>query len=110
MFPSTHSRHGTTRPTRPNTFARAPTHDMTRPTRTKFGLSMGARPERRPEGASSKRAARTCRRHTGGDDLEFLARPRVPAHPHTARHGTTRPTLGEPTRIARAKFGVSMGA
>ena len=46
MFPSTHSRHGTTRPTRPNTFARAPTHDMTRPTRTKFGVSMCARPER----------------------------------------------------------------
>ena len=83
-------------------------HDLTRPNgiwgfhvctpRTKFGVSMGARPERRPEGASGKRAARMCRRHTGGDDLEILARPRVPGHPHTARHDPTRPGRADPNR------------
>ena len=87
----THTRHD---PTHPNEIWGF--HVCT--ARTKFGLSMGARPERRPEGASSKRAARTCRRHTGGDDLEFLARPRVPAHPHTARHDPTHPGRADPNR------------
>jgi hypothetical protein len=112
--------------TRPDPFARAPTHDTSRPARTKFGVSMGARPERnfgvsvcarpernsgvsvgaRPEqsheGASGKRATRTCRGHTSGHDLAFLARPRVPG-PHT-RHDTARPALCEPTRPARTRL------
>jgi hypothetical protein len=140
--------HDTTRHDRPDPFARAPTHDTSRPARTKFGVSMGARPERnfgvsvgarperRHEGASGKRATRTCRRHTGGHDLAFLARPRVPGHPHTARHGPTGLVRADPTRpnafarapthdttrpdpnkiwgflvcTTRTKFGVSMGA
>jgi hypothetical protein len=95
-------------PTRPNAFARAPTHDTTRPdpnkiwgflvctTRTKFGVSMGARPERRHKGASGKRAARTCIRHTGGHHLAFLALPRVPEHPRTARPHPPERNLGFP--------------
>jgi hypothetical protein len=59
---STHTRHD---PTHPNRIWGL--HVCT--TRTKFGVSMGARPERRPDGASGKRAARMCSRHTGGDDL-----------------------------------------
>jgi hypothetical protein len=135
-------------PTLPDPFARAPTHDTSRPTQTKFGVSMGARPERnfgvsvdarperRHEGASGKRVTRMCRRHTGGHGLAFLARPRVPRHPHTTRHGPTGLVRAEPTRpnafawapthdmtrpdpnkiwgflvcTTRMKFGVSMGA
>jgi hypothetical protein len=109
------ARHGPTGlvradPTGPNAFARAPTHDTTRPdpneiwgflictTRTKFGVSMGARPERRHKAASCKRAARTCRRHTGGHDLAFLALPTCARAP---THGTTRPARTKARRSVR---------
>jgi hypothetical protein len=109
------ARHGPTGlvradPTRPNAFARAPTHDTTRPdpnkiwgflictTRTKFGVSMGARPERRHKAASGKRAARTCRRHTGGHDLAFLALPTCARAP---THGRTRPARTKARRSVR---------
>jgi hypothetical protein len=106
------ARHGPTGlvradPTRPNAFARAPTHDTTRPdpnkiwgflictTRMKFGVSMGARPERRHKAASGKRVARTCRRHTGGHDLGRAEQTSC-TNVHKANlgaptHGTARP-------------------